>query len=125
MRGFRDSERGAAAVEFALVFPVLIVMIFGIIEFGAVFNAQIMVTAAAREGVRELVVTGDETAARDVAEAAAIGLDLSDADFDFSAPSCDPGATVELTITWNRPLLTGLFGASTAISGQAARACGG
>jgi Flp pilus assembly protein TadG len=48
------SERGAAAVEFALVMPLLLLLVFGIIEFGLVFNRYISMTHASREGVREL-----------------------------------------------------------------------
>lgn len=47
-----DREHGAAAVEMALVLPVLLIVMFGIIEFGFVFNAQISLTQAVREGVR-------------------------------------------------------------------------
>jgi Flp pilus assembly protein TadG len=50
------SEKGAAAVEFALVMPLLLLLVFGIIEFGFVFNRYISVTHAAREGVRELAL---------------------------------------------------------------------
>jgi Flp pilus assembly protein TadG len=66
-RGPRD--RGAAAVEFALLLPVLLLLIFGIIDFGRALNAQITLTQAAREGARlealgELnVVTRTQTAA--------------------------------------------------------------
>lgn len=45
-------ERGAAAVEFALCVPVLVVLIFGSIEFGLAVNARTMVGNAAREAVR-------------------------------------------------------------------------
>lgn len=45
-------ERGAAAVEFALVMPALVLLIFGSIEFGLAVNARTMVGNAAREGVR-------------------------------------------------------------------------
>ena len=48
----RWSDRGAAAVEFALVVPVLILLIFGSIEFGLAVNVRTMIGNAAREGVR-------------------------------------------------------------------------
>ena len=45
-------EQGAAAVEMALVLPLLLLLLFGIIDFGRVLNAQITLTEAAREGAR-------------------------------------------------------------------------
>ena len=45
-------DRGAAAVEMAIVLPLLIMMILGIIDFSRVFNAQLQLSQAAREGVR-------------------------------------------------------------------------
>jgi len=45
-------DRGAAAVEFALLLPVLLLLVFGIIDFGRALNAQITLTQAAREGAR-------------------------------------------------------------------------
>ena len=45
-------ERGAAAVEMALVLPVLLFLLMAMIDFGRAYNAQIQVSAAAREGVR-------------------------------------------------------------------------
>jgi Flp pilus assembly protein TadG len=46
------SERGAAAVETAIVLPVLLFLAFGIIDLGRMMNARIQVTQAAREGAR-------------------------------------------------------------------------
>jgi Flp pilus assembly protein TadG len=45
-------DRGAAAVEFALLLPVLLLLLFGIVDFGLALNAQITITQAAREGAR-------------------------------------------------------------------------
>ena len=45
-------QDGAAAVEMALLLPLLLAIVFGIIEFGFLFNAQISLTQAVREGVR-------------------------------------------------------------------------
>ena len=58
------SERGAAAVEFALILSLLVAIIGGIVDFGFAFNAQLSLTHAAREGVRvEAIGTGDPVAA--------------------------------------------------------------
>ena len=45
-------QRGAAAVEMAIVLPILILLIFGIVEFSIVFNRLQGLQAAAREGAR-------------------------------------------------------------------------
>jgi uncharacterized protein (UPF0333 family) len=49
-------EKGAAAVEFALVLPIIIMIVFGIIYFGPVYNNWIAVTHAARDGARLLAI---------------------------------------------------------------------
>jgi Flp pilus assembly protein TadG len=46
------SERGASMVEFALVAPLLFVLLFGIIEFGLILYDQAFITNASREGAR-------------------------------------------------------------------------
>ena len=51
-------EEGAAAVEFALVLPLLILILFGIIEFGLVLYRQEVITNASREGARYGIVIG-------------------------------------------------------------------
>ena len=45
-------ERGAAAVEMALVMPLLLAMIIGIIDFSRIFNAELQLSQAAREGAK-------------------------------------------------------------------------
>jgi TadE-like protein len=52
-------DGGAAAVETAIVLPLLLVLVFGIIDFGRMLNAQIVVTEAAREGARAGALGGD------------------------------------------------------------------
>lgn len=49
-------ERGVAAVEFAILLPVLVMLLFGFIQFGIAFNSKIQATNGAREGARLAVV---------------------------------------------------------------------
>jgi len=51
-------EEGAAAVEFALLLPLLMLILFGIIEFGLVLYNQEVITNASREGARYGIVIG-------------------------------------------------------------------
>jgi Flp pilus assembly protein TadG len=49
-------ERGAAAVEFAIILPLLVVLVFGIIEFSFLLYDKAMITNASREGARAGIV---------------------------------------------------------------------
>lgn len=54
------NEEGQSLVEFALVLPILMLILLGIIEFGWLFNAKITMTSAAREGARVYAIKGNE-----------------------------------------------------------------
>lgn len=62
----RASERGASAVEFALVLPFVLLLIFGLIDFGRLYWAKMSVVAAANESVRAVIL--DSTLADTVVE---------------------------------------------------------
>jgi Flp pilus assembly protein TadG len=51
------SQSGAAAVEFAIILPVLILLVFGTIEFGLLLYNQQVITNASREGARAGIVS--------------------------------------------------------------------
>jgi Flp pilus assembly protein TadG len=53
----RQSEYGGSAVEFALVLPLLGVLVFGIITFGLAINNYEMLTGAVNEGARALALS--------------------------------------------------------------------
>ena len=55
-RTCRRNRRGAAVVEFAVVAPVFILLIFGMIEFGRAIMVQQILTNAAREGARVAIL---------------------------------------------------------------------
>jgi Flp pilus assembly protein TadG len=99
-------EEGAAAVEFALVLPILILILFGIIEFGfALYNKEV-ITNASREGARagivqapKLTETDVETVAKDYLASA--GWDKTKAD--ISVTGAGGSFPNSLTVTVNYP----------------------
>lgn len=121
------SERGAAAVEFALVFPLLVLVLFGIVEFGSIFNAQLMLTSAAREGARSMAINNDAAAAKSLLIGAAVGLSpaVTAANVTITPAACAANSNVTVLVTYNKPFLTGLFGTSITLTGEATRRCNG
>jgi len=52
-------QRGVSAIEFAIVLPILILLIFGIIEFSLFLYDKAVITNASREGARAGIVFAD------------------------------------------------------------------
>lgn len=97
-RSYREvaepGERGATAVEFALVSPLLLTLLFGVFEFGRAYAAQTAVTTASREAARFGSALGnsvngipqftDCAAIRDAARDRIVMAQLADADIQVS-----------------------------------------
>ncbi len=84
----RLRERGASAVEFAILVPVLVMIVFGIVYFSIYFNAAQGTQAAAREGARLASLRGTSAnaaclAARDAL--AGVSVDEGSATFGVAA----------------------------------------
>src|SRR3954451_20953099 len=110
-RRLRDA-RGASAVEFALIVPLLIMLVLGIAEFGHAFQVQGTLSAAAREGVRTMALQNDPAAARAAVRSVASSLNpaLTNAQIAITPATCPLTAgttTVRLTVTYDLPFLTG------------------
>jgi Flp pilus assembly protein TadG len=104
----REDDRGAIVVEFALILPILLILLFGIIEFGRAYNTQISLQGAAREGARALALGNSATDAVNAASGVAIKVSsmsscpdgdseafatvTTSADFTFSIPFVNLGS---------------------------------
>ncbi len=82
-------ERGAAAVEFALVMPILFLLVFGIVDFGVAIGRYAAVSNAAREGVRTASIGGKTADVR-----AAVNASIA---------SSLPGSPPTVTVTCKTP----------------------
>jgi Flp pilus assembly protein TadG len=58
-RKFLKKNRGASAVEFAVILPLLVLLVFGIVELSLALYDQAMITNASREGARFGIVYRD------------------------------------------------------------------
>ena len=68
-RSWREAERGQALVEFALILPVILLLVVGMLEFARAWNLHQVMTDAAREGARRAVLA-DPVIDRDSVKAA-------------------------------------------------------
>lgn len=121
------SERGAVAVEFALILPVLLLMVLGMLEFSRAYNTQISLSGAAREGARVMAIHDDSDMAIAAAIAAAPSVNpaVTSGDVTISPASCTAGEQIEFEIDYDLPLMTGFFGVTLPISGVGVMQCGG
>lgn len=80
MRRPRDRTRGQAAVEFALIVPIFVLLLLGIFDLGRGVYAWSTLNNAAREGTRQAIV--DQTVAhiRSRAASHSVALGVADAD---------------------------------------------
>jgi Flp pilus assembly protein TadG len=105
------NERGQTMVEFALVVPILCVVLFGILQFGALYNDYVTLTDATRVGARKAATARHEANPEAAAEAAARnsaqGLDPSELDITVTATAWEHGepVTVEGTYPYEIDLL--------------------
>ena len=91
-KGRRD--RGAAVVEFAILLPLILLVIAGIVDFGRMFFVQVQITNAAREGVRAAAIsTASAGGVQTRAQASAPTLTLT-----TTATLC-PGVNASVTVT--------------------------
>jgi Flp pilus assembly protein TadG len=115
------SSDGQTMVEFALVLPLLAVLLFGIIQFGIVFNNYLDLTDATRAGARKAAVsrnTSDPSGPAGVATQAVINSagDITLKSTDVTVQTTGPdgvnawGAGDDVTVTATYPFKIDLFG---------------
>src|SRR5689334_25265968 len=101
-------DRGATAVEVALLMPILLMLVMGIVDFGRALQAQITLTQAAREGVRVAALQQPNPAGR--TQSAATGL----SGVSVSVTSCPTGsagsASAEVQASYSFEFITPIGG---------------
>jgi Flp pilus assembly protein TadG len=99
------NERGQTMTEFAFVLPILLVVLFGIVQFGIIFNNYVALTDAARAASRQGAVSRNSSDPKGDCEATGYdaGSNLTNPGTDFVL-TCDstwaPGSDVTVTATY-------------------------
>ena len=105
------NEQGQSLTEFALMLPILLLVLFGIVQLGIVFNHYITVADASRAGARKAVVSrqaANPTAATVLAtRASATNLDQSKLGVIVASSWADGG---DVTVTTTYPYSVSLLG---------------
>lgn len=102
-QGLRD--RGVAAVEFALVLPVLLVVLFGIVAAGLVYVDHLQLQSAARDGARAGALDPGSACATALGRVADVGGGATSCEEMSTCPGIDSSVTLQLARQVSIPLL--------------------
>src|SRR5438093_6104682 len=94
-----QSERGSAAVEFALVLPILLVLVLALVQVGLLVRDELVLVGAARAAARQAAVSPDDGSVHDAATQSAPILDPNRLDLQISRTSRGGPATVSAAYT--------------------------
>lgn len=113
------NEKGQSAIEFAIILPILIMILGGIIDFGWIFTNKNIIDHLSREGARYAIVhatgTGAVTSIKDYTKSLA-PLNISDTlivDVTFSNPSQRREGDVSVSVSGDVNVLTPIVGVFT------------
>jgi len=108
LRNFIKSGRGQALVEMALVLPLLIILFCGVIEFGRIFGAYMVVNNLSREGARYGVVGHDDDQIRGYILAKRVWLNADNLTIMLTPPYTerDKGDSLEVDVAYSLDLQT-------------------
>lgn len=106
-----------------MLLPILILLLVGIIEFGRAYNMQLTVTAAAREGVRVMVIENDATKAKTATIAAAPTLNPGITSSQVTVTPCATGMNTTLTVKYPMTFIVGLIPGGGTITGKGVMRC--
>jgi Flp pilus assembly protein TadG len=113
----RTGERGQSMVEFVLVLPIFLLLVFSIIDFGMGFHAWLTVTNSAREGARLGAVRANSADITQRVQDTADTLDQANMTITVTNAQGDPGESVVVDVDYDYTLITPLDNILGIVSG--------
>ncbi len=105
-RNLLRQQKGQSLVEFALLLPILVIIVFSAVEFGRLWMTMNVLTGAAREGARVASVTAPNAAlVQNAANNVLAAVNISGATVTVVGP--DAANAVTVTVRINYSVLTG------------------
>ncbi len=102
-RPLRREDRGAAVLEFALVFPIVMLLVFAVIQYGYHYWSLQTASASAREAARRLIVGTDPACtvadAKKQAQGPAVGTAPPQVTYRYDNLANEPERGVLVTVT--------------------------
>lgn len=106
-----SSQRGQSLVEFALVLPLLLLLLLGTIEFGRILGTYLMMVNLSREGARAAAVGESDTVIEERIYSATPLLDPARLSVHiYPLPPRERGSSVTVEINYTLPLIVPLPG---------------
>jgi hypothetical protein len=113
----REREDGQSLVEFALVIPIFLLVLFAIVDFGMAFHAWITVTNSAREGARIGSVRATSGEIEQRVRDTATSLEQANLSVGVTNAEGQPGESVEVDVSYDYSLMTPLADLLNMVSG--------
>lgn len=102
----RKNEKGQSLVEFALVVPLVILILMAIIEFGFMFNAYITISNASREGARLGALGSNDTAVVTRVVDTSVALDPGKINVTITPANRSRGDMIRVQVNYDYVLIT-------------------
>ncbi|WP_242846768.1 TadE/TadG family type IV pilus assembly protein [Clostridium homopropionicum] len=118
------NQKGQALVEFAIVLPILLMLVMGIIQFGMMLNSYLAIENASREGARAGIVGSTDAEIESLIIASSPSLNPADLTVSLTPSEANrrSGDTLTVTVTYNYkftiPIISSLFNNGKMITGQ-------
>ena len=123
MKGLKN-QKGQALVEFAIILPILLMLVMGILQFGMMLNAYLTIENASREGARAGIIGSSDAEIQNLIISTSPSLDPECLTVIITPdePDRKSGDTLTVQITYNYnlivPIISSLFDNVVVLNGQ-------
>ena len=118
------NQKGQSLVEFAIVLPLLLLLLFGIAEFGIMLNSYLTIQNIAREGTRLGIIGGSDTEITSLIRTTSPNLTSADLSISITPSEGNrrSGDTLQVKVTYNYrmivPIISALVGNIIVLTSQ-------